>query len=204
MGAAAPAPGPTGPVTLEGRFVRLEPLTHGHLDALAEIAFEPSLWRWTSPRVTDRASLAAYVDEALAAGQSGTTIPFATVSLAGSRVVGSTRFLNILPRDSRVEIGATWVAVPFQRSPVNTEAKYLMLRHAFETLAAVRVELKTHAQNEKSRAAIERLGAQFEGIHRKHMLQPDGTRRDTAWYSIVDDEWPDVKARLEARLERRR
>jgi RimJ/RimL family protein N-acetyltransferase len=203
MGTGARAFGPTGPVTLAGRFVRLEPLTRRHLDALAEIAFEPSLWDWTSPRVTDRDSLAAYVDEALAAGQSGTAIPFATVSLAGNRVVGSTRFLNIVARDSRVEIGATWVAVPFQRSPVNTEAKYLMLRHAFETLGAVRVELKTHARNDKSRAAIERIGAQFEGIHRKHMLQPDGTRRDSAWYSIVDDEWPEVKARLEARLERR-
>jgi RimJ/RimL family protein N-acetyltransferase len=202
MGKEAPAFGPIEPVTLAGRFVRLEPLTRGHLDALTEIAYEPSLWHWTNSRVTDRPSLAAYVDEALAAAQSGNTIPFATFSLARNRVVGSTRFLNIVARDSRVEIGATWVAVPFQRSPVNTEAKYLMLRHAFETLGAVRVELKTHAENEKSRAAIERLGAQFEGIHRKHMLQPDGTRRDTAWYSIVDDEWPAVKARLEARLDR--
>ena len=202
MGKGAPAFGPVEPVTLAGRVVRLEPLTRGHLDALAEIAYEPSLWHWTNARVTDRASLAAYVDEALAAGQSESTIPFATVSLAENRVVGSTRFLDIVVRDSRVEIGATWVAVPFQRSPVNTEAKYLMLRHAFETLGAVRVALKTHAKNDKSRAAIERLGAQFEGIHRKQMLQPDGTRRDTAWYSIVDDEWPAVKARLEARLDR--
>jgi RimJ/RimL family protein N-acetyltransferase len=188
------------PVTLTGRFIRLEPLTAAHMDALAAFAYEPSLWAWTAGRVTDRASLAAYVDEALAGVANGTVIPFATVHLGENRVIGSTRFANISARDGRMEIGWTWVALPYQRTPVNTEAKYLMLRHAFETLGAVRVELKTHAKNARSRAAMERIGAQFEGIHRKHMLQPDGTRRDTAWYSIVDDEWPAVKARLELML----
>jgi RimJ/RimL family protein N-acetyltransferase len=108
--------------------------------------------------------------------------------------------MNISARDGRLEIGSTWLAPRHQRTVANTEAKYLMLRHAFETLGATRVELKTHALNVKSRTAIERLGTQFEGIHRKHMLQPDGSRRDTAWYSILDDEWPAVKTRLESML----
>jgi RimJ/RimL family protein N-acetyltransferase len=185
------------PVTLTGRFVRLEPLTRDHVDALARFAYEPSIWTWMPAPVTDRASLAAWVDEALAGERAGTMLPFATVLPAENLAVGSTRYLNIAARDGRVEIGATWIAVPHQRSVVNTEAKYLMLKHAFETLGATRVELKTHSKNDKSRRAIERIGAKFEGIHRKHMLHQDGTRRDTAWYSILDDEWPSVKVRLE-------
>ena len=198
--AGTTAPLKVAPVTLTGRFVRLEPLARGHLEVLAKFAYEPSLWAWTPTQSRDRASLEAWVDEALAGGRAGTGLPFATVLVAENLVVGSTRFLNIAARDGRMEIGATWVALPYQRSVVNTEAKYLMLRHAFDTLGATRVELKTHKDNEKSRRAIERIGAQFEGIHRKHMLQHDGTRRDTAWYSIVDDEWPAVKARLEVML----
>lgn len=151
-------------------------------------------------RALDRAALDAWIDEALAAGRAGTALPFATVLLAENRVVGSTRFLNISARDGRMEIGATWIGVPYQRSVVNTEAKLLMLRHAFETLGATRVELKTHSANVKSRRAIERLGATFEGTHRKHMLHNDGSRRDTVWYSILDDEWPALRARLEGML----
>jgi RimJ/RimL family protein N-acetyltransferase len=188
------------PVTLTGRFVRLEPLTLAHGDVLAAIAYEPSIWDWMPARVLDRAGLDAWISEALRSQHSGTALPFATVLLDGNRVVGSTRFLNISARDGRVEIGATWIGVPYQRSAVNTEAKLLMLRHAFETLGATRVELKTHSENVKSRRAIERIGAKFEGIHRKHMLHNDGSRRDTAWYSIVDDEWEGVRERLESRL----
>jgi RimJ/RimL family protein N-acetyltransferase len=188
------------PVTLTGRFVRLEPLTSDHADALAAIAGDPSLWTWFTVRLSERESLVAYVSEALAAQRAGSALPFVTVLLATGAVIGSTRFMNISARDGRLEIGSTWLASRHQRTAANTEAKYLMLRHAFETLGATRVELKTHALNEKSRKAIERLGAKFEGIHRKHMLQPDGTRRDTAWYSILDDEWPAVKARLESML----
>ena len=188
------------PVTLTGRFVRLEPLNRGHVDALAKFAYDPSIWTWMPAPVADHASLAAWVDAALDGERAGTMLPFATVLLEGEHVVGSTRYLNIAARDGRVEIGATWVAAPHQRSVVNTEAKYLMLRHAFETLGATRVELKTHSRNEKSRRAIERIGAQFEGVHRKHMLQHDGSRRDTAWYSIVDEEWEGVKERLQAML----
>ncbi|MGH7656068.1 MAG: GNAT family N-acetyltransferase [Gemmatimonadaceae bacterium] len=188
------------PVTLAGRFVSLEPLTLAHGDALAEFARDPSIWSWMPTRALDRVGLDAWIGEALAAQKAGTALPFATVLLAENRVVGSTRFLNISARDGRVEIGATWIGVPYQRSAVNTEAKLLMLRHAFETLGATRVELKTHSENVKSRRAIERIGATFEGIHRKHMLHNDGSRRDTVWYSILDDEWPAVNARLEEML----
>jgi RimJ/RimL family protein N-acetyltransferase len=188
------------PVTLTGRFVRLEPLTPDYVDALAEIAGDPALWTWFTTRLNEREALVAYVKDALAAQQAGSALPFVTVLLATREVIGSTRFMNISARDGRLEIGSTWLAPRHQRTAANTEAKYLMLRHAFDTLGATRVELKTHALNVRSRMAIERLGAQFEGIHRKHMLQPDGTRRDTAWYSITDDEWPAVKVRLESML----
>ena len=191
------APLKIAPVTLTGRFVRLEPLTLTHAGALAAFAYEPSIWSWMPTRVLDRAALDGWIEAALAAERTGTTLPFATVRIAGNQVVGSTRFLNISARDGRVEIGATWIGVPYQRSVVNTEAKLLMLQHAFEALGATRVELKTHSENVKSRRAIERIGATFEGIHRKHMLHNDGSRRDTAWYSIVDDEWGEVKRRLE-------
>jgi RimJ/RimL family protein N-acetyltransferase len=190
------------PVTLTGRFVRLEPLTRGHVDAMAKWAYDLELWKWTAMLPLDRASLESWVQDGLDAQRAGTALPFATVLLASNEVVGSTRYLNIAPRDGRMEIGATVVAPAHQRSVVNTEAKLLMLTHSFETLGATRVELKTHKLNEKSRRAIERIGARFEGIHRKHMLHHDGSRRDTAWYSIIDDEWPAAKARLMAMLSR--
>jgi RimJ/RimL family protein N-acetyltransferase len=185
------------PVTLTGRFVRLEPLTREHLGALSRVAYDPAIWTWMPATVTDLAALERWLDEAITAERAGTALPFATILRAGDVAIGSTRFMNIAARDGRVEIGGTWIAPAHQRSAVNTEAKYLMLRHAFETLGATRVELKTHAKNEKSRRAIERIGGVYEGMHRKHMLHQDGSRRDTVWYSIVDDEWEGVKARLE-------
>jgi len=185
------------PVTLTGRFVRLEPLAVSHIEALDRIAYTPSIWSWMPRTLTDRASLEAWVNEALATQQAGTALPFATVLREGNLVVGSTRYLNISARDGRMEIGGTWIAPEHQRSVVNTEAKLLMLMHAFETLGATRVEFKTHSKNEKSRRAIERIGGVFEGLHRKHMLHQDGSRRDSAWYSILDDEWPALKIRLE-------
>ena len=189
------------PVTLAGRTIRLEPMAREHLGALAEVAFDPGIFRWFTIRMDTRADLERWVDDALAAQRAGTALPFATVLLDGNRVIGSTRFMNISVRDGRYEIGSTWVAPAWQRSVVNTEAKYLMLRHAFETLGARRVELKTHERNDKSRRAIERLGAQYEGMHRNHMLMPDGSMRNTVWYSIIDAEWPVVKARLEGWLQ---
>lgn len=188
------------PVTLTGRCVRLEPLTKAHVEPLLPLAAEAAIWRWMPTPAGDRASLTRWVEAALEAAAARTALPFATVSLADGRVAGSTRFMNIGAYDGRVEIGATWLGAAHRRTAMNTEAKLLMLTHAFEGLGAARVELKTDARNAPSRAAIERIGARFEGIHRKHMLMSDGAMRDTAWYAILDDEWPAVKVRLEARL----
>jgi RimJ/RimL family protein N-acetyltransferase len=191
---------PITPVTLTGRHIRLEPMTRAHLDALAAIAFEGDLFRWYTITMRTRDELAEWLEVALAAHAAGTALPFVTVHLGDNRIVGATRYLNSSQRDGRYEIGSTWVAKPWQRTPVNTEAKYLMLRHAFEGMGAHRVEFKTHVNNVQSRRAIERIGGTFEGIHRKHMLMTDGSMRDSVWYSIIDDEWPTVKARLESRL----
>lgn len=187
---------------LVGRHVRLEPLTRHHLPALTEVGLDPDLWRWTSSRVRTPDDMAAYVDRALEERLKGSALPFAIIDLASGRVVGSTRFAAIEPAHRRLEIGWTWLARPWQRTALNTEAKYLMLRHAFERLECGRVELKTDALNERSRRAIRRLGAVEEGILRRHMVTEGGRVRDTVYYSIVADEWPGVKARLEAMLDR--
>lgn len=192
--------GPIPPVTLTGTHIRLEPLTRDHLDGLAAVAFAPDIFRWFTSLVPDRPALERWVDDALAAHGAGTALPFATIWADGNRVIGSTRFMNASPHDGRYEIGSTWLHPDWQRTAANTEAKLLMLRHAFEVMGARRVELKTHERNMKSRAAIERLGAVYEGMHRNHMLMYDGSMRNTVWYSIIDAEWPAVKARLQARL----
>ena len=189
------------PVTLAGRTIRLEPLTREHLSGLAKVAFAPDIFRWFTIRMETPDALAAWIDAALAAQAAGTALPFATVLQSDGTPIGSTRFMNIAVADGRYEIGSTWLHPDAQRTSANTEAKYLMLGHAFEVLGARRVELKTHVHNDKSRRAIERLGAVYEGMHRNHMIMPDGSMRDTVWYSIIDAEWPAVKARLEARLE---
>jgi len=186
------------PVTLQGRRVRLEPLSfERHFGGLMEIGLDPELWRWTLNICTTREDLSAYLREALDMQSEGNALPFATVDQATGRVVGCTRFGNIEPKHRRAEIGWTWVGKPYQRSHVNTEAKYLMLRHAFEKWGCVRVELKTNALNRKSRAAILRIGAKEEGTLRKHATSDSGVVRDTVYFSITDDEWPGVKARLE-------
>jgi N-acetyltransferase len=190
------------PVTLEGRHVRLEPLTRDHLDALWTVADDPDLWRHTLTRISTRAELDAYVEAAFADQVLGTTLPFATIDLASGRVAGSTRFINASVRDLRVEIGHTFVGRPFQRTAVNTEAKYVMLRHAFESWGCVRVELRTAARNERSRAAIRRIGGIEEGILRRHARMHDGTWRDTVFHGVLDSEWPALRARLEAMLTR--
>lgn len=188
------------PVTLAGRHVRLEPLSLAHLDGLCEVGLDPELWRWTLTLIRTPEEMRAYVETALREQEAGVSLPFATVEAATERVVGSTRFGSVSRENRRVEIGWTWVARPWQRTPVNTEAKYLMLRHAFETLGCVRVELKTDALNERSRAAILRIGARQEGILRRHMLSQGGRMRDTVYFSVLDDEWPGVRAGLEAKL----
>ena len=193
------------PVTLTGARVRLEPLTlERHFDPLLAIAVDPDLWRWTLNSVEKPEDLRAYLDEALRDQAEGRALPFATVDLVTGQVAGSTRFGNIDRKHRRVEIGWTWVGRAFQRSHVNTEAKYLMLRHAFEVWGCRRVELKTNVKNERSRAAMLRIGAREEGILRKHMLSDRGVSRDTIYYSVIDDEWSEVKARLEEMVARDR
>lgn len=188
------------PVVLEGTHVRLEPLRHDHFDDLVEVALDPEIWRWTTERALSPEELRAWIDRALAARATGTAMPFATVALPHGRAIGGTRFATYSAADRRVEIGWTWIGRAWQRTAVNTEAKYLMLRHAFETLGCIRVELRTDVLNDRSRAAILRIGAKEEGILRKHSLTASGRARDTIYYSILDDEWPSVKAGLEGRL----
>jgi RimJ/RimL family protein N-acetyltransferase len=188
------------PVTLEGGCVRLEPLAKAHLAGLADIGLDEELWRWIPTQVRTAEEMAAYIETALQEQERGISLPFAIVEKAAGRAIGSTRYGNIDRIHHRVEIGWTWVAREWQRTAVNTEAKYLLLRHAFETLGCIRVELKTDSLNEKSRAAILRIGAQHEGIFRNHMITASGRIRHSAYYSIIDSEWPAVKARLESKL----
>jgi RimJ/RimL family protein N-acetyltransferase len=183
-------------VTLEGRHVRLEPLGMAHLAGLAEIGLDEELWRWIPTAVRTREEMAAYIETALKEQERGISLPFALVEPATRRAIGSTRYGNIDRTHHRVEIGWTWVGREWQRTAVNTEAKYLLLQHAFETLGCIRVELKTDSLNEKSRAAILRIGAREEGIFRNHMITASGRIRHSVYYSILDSEWPTVKARL--------
>lgn len=188
------------PVTLEGSLVRLEPLEPRHLADLVLVAFDQALWQWTIARPQDEAGLRQWFDAALANADAGTEQPFATIDRASGRAVGSSRFLSIVPEHRRLEIGWTWVATAFQRSGANREAKLLQLTYAFETLGANRVEFKTHARNERSRTALAGIGATFEGVFRSHMIMPDGSLRDSAYFSVIAGEWPAVKAGLRAKL----
>ncbi len=189
-----------GPVTLEGQRVRLEPLEERHFEDLSRVAIDPELWRWTIMGPQDEPGLRRWFDLALANATAGMELPFATIDPTSGRAVGSTRFLSIAPEHKRLEIGWTWVATPFQRSGVNREAKLLQLTHAFETLGANRVEFKTHSRNERSRTALTGIGATFEGVFRQHMIMPDGSLRDSAYFSVISPEWPAVKAHLRAGL----
>lgn len=188
------------PVVLQGRHVRLVPMTLDHVPALWEAASDPELWRLTVSRMDGEGDMRRYVQAALDGQARGTALPFVTLDAAGERVIGSTRFGSIEAAHRRVEIGWTWIAAPWQRTAVNTEAKYLMLRHAFEALGCIRVELKTDVLNQRSRRAILRIGAREEGILRKHAITDAGRIRDTVYFGIVDDDWPLVKARLESML----
>lgn len=188
------------PVVLEGSRVRLEPLRLDHLADLALVAFDPPLWRWTIMGPQDEAGLRRWVETALANAEAGIERPFATIDRASGRAIGSSRYLSIVPEHRRLEIGWTWVATPFQRTGVNREVKLLQLTHAFERLGANRVEFKTHSRNEQSRTALAGIGATFEGVFRNHMIMPDGSIRHSAYFSVVVEEWPEVKARLQAGL----
>jgi RimJ/RimL family protein N-acetyltransferase len=186
---------------LEGAIVRLEPLTLEHADGLWEASRDPRTWTWLPIlQPGSRAELDHWMAQALAAAARRSEIPFATVCRRDGRTVGSTRFLALRPEHRSVEIGWTWLHPDAWGAGVNVEAKLLMLEHAFDVWGCRRVELKTDALNERSRAAIEACGAAFEGVHRKHMLVRGGENRDSAWYSVTDDDWPAVRALLARRL----
>ena len=187
-------------VILEGEYVRLEPMTREHLDALSEAGIAEGVWRWTLNNITRPEQMKEYIETALEDRERGTALPFVTRDKKSDKIVGSTRFASIDVNNRRAEIGWTWVHPDWQRTYVNTEAKLLMLTHAFEVWNCLRVELKTDALNEKSRNAILRIGARLEGIFRQHMITQAGRLRDTVYFSIINGEWPRVKAGLESRL----
>jgi len=189
-----------GPVTLEGRIVRMEPLSLDHVPRLAEVALDPAIWRWTIARPRSEADLRDWAETAIRNREAGTEYPFATIEASTGRPIGSSRYMNIVLEHRRLEIGWTWLAPAWQRSGANREAKLLMLTHAFDVLGCRRVEFKTDSNNEPSRTALLGIGATFEGIFRKHMVMPGDGVRHSAWYSVIDDDWPTVKAALEARV----
>ncbi len=188
------------PVTLSTDRIVLRPLSLDDVPALAAAAEDGSLWEKKTTTVPRPEGFRDYVQKALELQAAGLALPFTTLVREGGQVVGSTRYMNIDAANHRVEIGTTWIAKSWQRTFVNTHAKFLMLRHAFEGLGCNAVELRTHRLNDQSRAAIERLGAKLDGILRQHMIMPDGHVRDTVVYSIIRDEWPAVKAGLEQRM----
>ncbi|MBN2550823.1 MAG: GNAT family N-acetyltransferase [Anaerolineales bacterium] len=190
------------PITLTGRIIRLEPLQEAHLPDLIKVGLDEDIWRFMlyGEMRTD-AQLHAWVQDMLSRQAQGNDLPFAVIHLGQGEAVGATRYMNINRKDYCLEIGGTWYGRAYQGSGVNTEAKYLLLKHAFEHLRCIRVQFKTDGRNLKSQRAIERLGAVKEGVFRKHMILPDGVIRDSVFYSIIDSEWPAVKKRLEQRLE---
>jgi len=191
-----------GFTTLEGVAVRLEPIRREHAQSFWEIAQNDleDIFRWIPYAMRTPEDFRNLLDKAFAEQARGESVVFATVERSSGRVIGSTRFMNIDRTNRRVEIGSTWIAPPWQRTAVNTEAKYLMLRHAFEVWGCIRVELKTDALNQRSRSAILRLGAKEEGTLRRHLVTWTGRVRDTVYFGILDDEWPEVKGRLHGYL----
>jgi RimJ/RimL family protein N-acetyltransferase len=188
------------PIILEGECVRLEPLSIEHLDGLCEIGFDESIWRWTMALVRTKSDMRRYIETALDEQERGVSLPFATIEKSAGKVIGSTRFGSIDTKNRRAEIGWTWINPKWQRTAINTEAKLLMLKHAFEVWKCIRVELKTDVLNEKSRNAILRIGAKQEGIFRQHLITEAGRFRDTVYFSIIDTEWEAVKTSLLLKL----
>lgn len=187
--------------TLEGSIVMLEPLRAEHAEELWAAAQAPEIWTWLA-NLNQRERFDVWVRLTLEAAEAGKEGPFTTRDAETGRAIGSSRFLNVRPADRVVEIGWTWLHPSAWRTGANVEAKLLMMRHAFETLDCVRVEFKTDARNERSRAALAALPAQFEGVLRNHMIVPDVGQRDSAYFSVIDSEWPAVEANLERRLAR--
>jgi RimJ/RimL family protein N-acetyltransferase len=191
------------PVVLTGKHVRLEPMTEAHILALAKIGVGQPFWDFmVYGRMESIEDMRGWVLDILTRAEKGTDLPFVAIHLESGRVAGATRYMNIMPNDRGLEIGGTWYGPAFQRTAVNTECKYLLLRHAFEELGCIRVQLKTDSRNERSQKAIERIGAVKEGVLRNHMILPNKHIRHSVFYSIIDAEWPGVKRRLEAMLER--
>jgi N-acetyltransferase len=189
------------PVVLRGGIVRLEPLTLDHVAELARVGLDPTLWQWVPNQVHTPEDMRTYVSTALDEQRRGVSLPFAIIDQASDQAIGSTRYANIETTHRRLEIGWTWLTPSHQRSGANTEAKLLLLTQAFDVLGAMRVELKTDSLNQRSRTAIARLGAVEEGTFRNHMIIPStGRVRHTVYYSIIDSEWPAIKASLTARL----
>lgn len=191
------------PVILTGNVVRLEPLSESHVTELTISGQDESIWRYMRySTIRTEQQMRSWVLDLLTLQSQGTDLPFAVIHLKSQRAIGATRYLNIQPQDRGLEIGGTWYAVEFQQTAVNTECKYLLLKHAFEKLSCIRVQFKTDLRNERSQRALERIGAVKEGILRSHMITPDGYIRDSVFYSILVSEWPLVKARLEEKLRR--
>jgi N-acetyltransferase len=191
---------PLGPITLTGTHIRLEPMRPAHADQLLEAGRAPEIWEWMPTRPITAESMDAWLAKAIQAESQGREYPFTVVRLDDSRVIGSTRYLDVQPDDRTVEIGWTWYTPNAWGGIVNPEAKYLLMRHAFEDWGAIRVALKTDINNLHSQAAIKKLGARYEGTLRNQRIRPDGSYRDTVVFSVIESEWPGVKARLEARL----
>ncbi|WP_063580661.1 GNAT family N-acetyltransferase [Achromobacter ruhlandii] len=197
-----PALAPLQPVTLEGAIVRLEPLSAAHAGPLAEVGLHPELWRLQPEPVDSADDMRRYVERALAGRVLGACLPFAIVRRDDGQVIGTTRYMDIALAHRRLEIGATWLTPASQRSGANTEAKFLLLQHAFETIGIMRVVFKTEAANLQSRQAILRIGGVEEGVFRKHLIAQSGRTRDMVYFAILDEDWPTAKARLLARLRR--
>ncbi len=191
---------PPGPITLEGKHIRLEPLTLDHEQGLIDAASDGELWNLWYTTVPDPDHTKAYIKTALAEQQAGKSVPFVIINKPHNKIVGTTRYMNIESGVRRLEIGSTWYAQSVQRTGINTECKYELLRHAFETLHCIAVEFRTHRMNEASRKEILRLGALEDGILRNHRIMADGTMRDTVVYSILNTEWPTIKSHLTFKL----
>jgi RimJ/RimL family protein N-acetyltransferase len=189
------------PVTLTGRVVRLEPLSEAHVPDLAAVGLQPAIWRYMLyGSIDSEEKMRGFVADLLARQARGADLPFAVIHLAEGRAIGCTRYMEIRREHRGLEIGGTWYGLAYQRTAVNTESKYLLLRHAFEDLGCIRVQFKTDLRNERSQAALERLGATKEGILRNHIITPEGIVRHSVYYGIIAAEWPQVKAMLESKL----
>lgn len=190
------------PLTLTGQHVQLEPMAHDHVQALNEAAADGELWKLWYTSVPDGGHMGTWIDKSLGQQTQGLALPFVVRDLATGAIVGSTRYMNVDADNRRLEIGSTWYAARVQRSAINTECKLLLLTHAFETLGCIAVEFRTHWLNQRSRAAIARLGAKQDGVLRNHRVLADGSYRDTVVFSIIESEWPAVKNHLTFKLER--